>query len=302
MKRIGQEARSIQEDPSDFFLAQPLETDLFDWHFTILGPDESAFAGGLYHGRIILPNEYPNKPPQFLFCTHNGRFEVGKKICLSISQHHPEEWQAAWGVRAALTAIRSFMMTKADGAIGGIDSSSEQRADLARKSRCFTCSSCGIEHATCPLAATPYTVKLDAEPQSPSLRAAGGGVKPATPSSKPIAPNSPTTSHSPALPPPSTVNQPPSEIPSSSTPAVSSVVAADRAPAVLRDQAPPVVLQAHRTEAAVTPAAQHAPPLTRTASRSSNNRASVDLYVAALSVLSVIIFLAMRRLDVVVDL
>ena len=68
-----------------------------------------------YHGRIILPNEYPNKPPQFLFCTHNGRFEVGKKICLSISQHHPEEWQAAWGVRAALTAIRSFMMTKADG-------------------------------------------------------------------------------------------------------------------------------------------------------------------------------------------
>jgi hypothetical protein len=68
-----------------------------------------------YHGRIILPNEYPNKPPQFLFCTHNGRFEVGKKICLSISQHHPEEWQAAWGVRAALTAIRSFMTTKADG-------------------------------------------------------------------------------------------------------------------------------------------------------------------------------------------
>ncbi len=47
VKRIGQEARSIQEDPSDFFLAQPLETDLFDWHFTILGPDESAFAGGL---------------------------------------------------------------------------------------------------------------------------------------------------------------------------------------------------------------------------------------------------------------
>jgi ubiquitin-conjugating enzyme E2 J1 len=47
VKRIAQEARSIQEDPSDFFLAQPLETDLFDWHFTILGPDESAFAGGL---------------------------------------------------------------------------------------------------------------------------------------------------------------------------------------------------------------------------------------------------------------
>jgi ubiquitin-conjugating enzyme E2 J1 len=47
VKRIAQEARNIQEDPSDFFVAHPLETDLFDWHFTILGPDESAFAGGL---------------------------------------------------------------------------------------------------------------------------------------------------------------------------------------------------------------------------------------------------------------
>jgi hypothetical protein len=27
----------------------------------------------------------------------NGRFEVGKKICLSISAHHPEHWQPAWG-------------------------------------------------------------------------------------------------------------------------------------------------------------------------------------------------------------
>ena len=62
-----------------------------------------------------MPNEYPNKPPQFLFSTQNGRFEVGKKICLSISQHHPEEWQAGWGVRTALTAIRSFMTTKAEG-------------------------------------------------------------------------------------------------------------------------------------------------------------------------------------------
>lgn len=26
----------------------------------------------------------------------NGRFEVGKKICLSISGHHPETWQPSW--------------------------------------------------------------------------------------------------------------------------------------------------------------------------------------------------------------
>lgn len=34
----------------------------------------------------------------FLF-QPNGRFEVGKKICLSISGHHPETWQPSWSSR-----------------------------------------------------------------------------------------------------------------------------------------------------------------------------------------------------------
>lgn len=30
------------------------------------------------------------------FLKPNGRFEVNKKICLSISGHHPETWQPSW--------------------------------------------------------------------------------------------------------------------------------------------------------------------------------------------------------------
>lgn len=44
-------------------------------------------------GRIILPPEYPLKPPNIVLLTLNGRFEVGTKICLSISAHHPESWR-----------------------------------------------------------------------------------------------------------------------------------------------------------------------------------------------------------------
>lgn len=32
----------------------------------------------------------------FSYSQPNGRFEVGKKICLSISGHHPETWQPSW--------------------------------------------------------------------------------------------------------------------------------------------------------------------------------------------------------------
>jgi ubiquitin-conjugating enzyme E2 J1 len=42
----------------------------------------------------LLPLDYPFKPPNIVFLTPNGRFEAGKKICLSISAYHPEEWQA----------------------------------------------------------------------------------------------------------------------------------------------------------------------------------------------------------------
>lgn len=39
-----------------------------------------ALQGGIYHGRILLPSEYPFKPPSFLMLTPNGRFETGVKV------------------------------------------------------------------------------------------------------------------------------------------------------------------------------------------------------------------------------
>lgn len=62
-------------------------------HFTIRGADDTDFAGGIYHGRLILPPEYPFKPPHIIFLTKSGRFETNTKVCLSFSAFHPELWQ-----------------------------------------------------------------------------------------------------------------------------------------------------------------------------------------------------------------
>lgn len=82
--------------------------------------------GGIYHGRILLPAEYPFKPPAFMMLTPNGRFQTGTKICLSISSHHPEHWQPSWSVRTALTALIAFMPTPGQGAIGSLVSQLSQ--------------------------------------------------------------------------------------------------------------------------------------------------------------------------------
>ena len=108
------EAEELREATHDYH-AIPLEDNLFEWHFTVRGPDDSDFAGGVYHGRILLPAEYPMKPPNIIVLTPNGRFQEGKKICLSISGHHPESWQPSWSIRTALLAIIGFMPTEAKG-------------------------------------------------------------------------------------------------------------------------------------------------------------------------------------------
>jgi len=142
VKRLMREAAELAGATSEYSAA-PLEDNLFEWHFTVRGPGETEFEGGIYHGRIIVPPEYPMKPPDIILLTPNGRFEVGKKICLSISGHHPETWQPSWSIRTALLAIIAFMPTPAQGTIGSLDYSTEERRALARRSQDWVCPLCG---------------------------------------------------------------------------------------------------------------------------------------------------------------
>ncbi|XP_030346040.1 ubiquitin-conjugating enzyme E2 J1 isoform X1 [Strigops habroptila] len=168
VKRLMKEAAELK-DPTDHYHAQPLEDNLFEWHFTVRGPPDSDFDGGFYHGRIVLPPEYPMKPPSIILLTANGRFEVGKKICLSISGHHPETWQPSWSIRTALLAIIGFMPTKGEGAIGSLDYTPEERRALAKKSQDFCCEMCGTSMKTALLPLTSGRVSSQADKEAKEL-------------------------------------------------------------------------------------------------------------------------------------
>jgi len=143
VKRLMKEASELRE-PTELFYAQPLEDNLFEWHFSVRGPPDTEFEGGIYHGRIILPPEYPMKPPSIIILTPNGRFELNKKICLSISGYHPESWQPSWSIRTALLAIIGFMPTAGAGAIGSLEYPVDERKMLAKRSLAWKCSGCGV--------------------------------------------------------------------------------------------------------------------------------------------------------------
>ena len=42
--------------------------------------------------------------------TPNGRFATNKRLCLSISDFHPDTWNPAWSVATILTGLLSFMV------------------------------------------------------------------------------------------------------------------------------------------------------------------------------------------------
>ncbi|XP_006007151.1 ubiquitin-conjugating enzyme E2 J1 isoform X4 [Latimeria chalumnae] len=202
VKRLMKEAAELK-DPTEHYHAQPLEDNLFEWHFTVRGPPDSEFDGGVYHGRIVLPPEYPMKPPSIILLTPNGRFEVGKKICLSISGHHPETWQPSWSIRTALLAIIGFMPTKGEGAIGSLDYTPEERKALAKRSQEFCCEGCGacMKTALHPLTAGGSSSQADkeaqqlakqisfkTEPQNRSDPPVTREYPPAAPSNSPVGP------------------------------------------------------------------------------------------------------------------
>eukprot|EP00842_Homolaphlyctis_polyrhiza_P002965 jgi/Hompol1/366/HPOL_005296-RA len=143
VKRLMREWRDLQASSSTEFHAAPLDDDLLEWHFTIRGPADSEFEGGRYHGRLQFPAKYPFEPPNFTFLNPSGRFEVGKKICLSITGYHPEFWCPAWGVRTALVALISLFPTPGAGAIGALDWPVDSRKAAARASRTWECAVCG---------------------------------------------------------------------------------------------------------------------------------------------------------------
>ena len=45
IKRILQECKDFNKNPSDCIVASPLDDNLFEWHFTIKGADKTEFEG-----------------------------------------------------------------------------------------------------------------------------------------------------------------------------------------------------------------------------------------------------------------
>ena len=123
----------------------PLASNLLEWHFSFTGVEDSAYHGGVYHGRIRLHPEYPRKAPSISMITPTGRWEVGKEICLSASAYHQETWDVNWNLRTLVMSLRGFILSQPL-EIGGISTTRDRQRALAAASRDWVCPVCKIRH------------------------------------------------------------------------------------------------------------------------------------------------------------
>lgn len=128
--RLKQDYLRLKKDPVPYVVAEPVPANILEWHYVVTGPENTPYEGGLYHGKLVFPREFPFKPPSIYMITPNGRFKTNTRLCLSISDFHPDTWNPAWSVSTILTGLLSFMIEKSP-TLGSIESSEFEKRQLA---------------------------------------------------------------------------------------------------------------------------------------------------------------------------
>uniref|UniRef100_A0A0M3I2S7 Ubiquitin-conjugating enzyme E2 J2 n=1 Tax=Ascaris lumbricoides TaxID=6252 RepID=A0A0M3I2S7_ASCLU len=134
--RLKKDYSKLLKDPVPYVLAAPLHSNILEWHYVIRGAPSTPYEGGVYHGKLVFPPDFPFKPPAIYMLTPSGRFQTNTRLCLSISDFHPDTWNPAWTVSTIITGLLSFMNETAP-TLGSLTSTDSEKRALAKKSREF---------------------------------------------------------------------------------------------------------------------------------------------------------------------
>mmetsp|Transcript_9715 Transcript_9715/g.12130 ORF Transcript_9715/g.12130 Transcript_9715/m.12130 type:complete len:148 (-) Transcript_9715:127-570(-) len=108
LRRINKELKDLENNPIDNISAGPVNSDMFQWKGTIIGPDDSPYAGGVFFLSIQFPKDYPFKAPKVKFLTKIYHMNINDNggICVSILK---DEWSPALTIGKVLLCISSLL-------------------------------------------------------------------------------------------------------------------------------------------------------------------------------------------------
>ena len=107
--RIKKEYQALQKEKNTNVEVKLVNNDIRHWKGRIKGPIDTCYQGGIFDVDIIIPDDYPFKPPKMKFDTkiwHPNISSVTGAICLDILKN---EWTPALTIRTALISLQALM-------------------------------------------------------------------------------------------------------------------------------------------------------------------------------------------------
>mmetsp|Transcript_4578 Transcript_4578/g.6850 ORF Transcript_4578/g.6850 Transcript_4578/m.6850 type:complete len:190 (+) Transcript_4578:40-609(+) len=108
-KRIRKELADVISDPPHNCSAGPKDKkNIYEWYSTIMGPEGTPYAGGVFYLNITFPPEYPFKPPKVQFRTRIYHCNIDRNgyICLDILK---DNWSPALTISKVLLSITALL-------------------------------------------------------------------------------------------------------------------------------------------------------------------------------------------------
>ena len=107
-RRIKREIKDLKNDPPANCSAGPTGDDLQHWCATIMGAEDSPYAGGIFYLDVKFPDEYPFEPPKVSFTTRIYHPNINSRggICLDILK---DKWTPALTISKVLLSISALM-------------------------------------------------------------------------------------------------------------------------------------------------------------------------------------------------
>ena len=81
--RVTKEYKDILNNPIlniGATVGLPNENNVMEWRCSMIGPQDTAYSGGLFFLKIKFPNNYPNSPPEVSFITPIYHINVNPRV------------------------------------------------------------------------------------------------------------------------------------------------------------------------------------------------------------------------------
>ena len=82
IRRLTKELAALRKDPikNPKITVSPNEANILELHYVIEGSKKTPYDGGIYHGKLVFPKEYPLRPPSVMMLTPSGRFQPNRRL------------------------------------------------------------------------------------------------------------------------------------------------------------------------------------------------------------------------------